>query len=333
MTDITLSQNYKRILVVKNRALGDAIMGLGTLQYLKEVFPDSEITYAVPKWIAPLFSGCKIAADKILSFELTTPQGWNHLWRSCQKGKFDIIYELHQKGRTEKFLKAYSIVSRTPYYFHNHNLEDRRAPAIQRDLETIAYSLKNSIEANTYLNYGPKIEPEKSSGHFDIILGVVATRKTKIWPLKHFASLTRLLKAEYPDCRIGIPISSSLFDQEIKTKLQEFAIEEHISFIQVDLDKLPFSLAGAKLYIGNDTGIKHLCIALGMKSLTLFGPEEPYEWHPYNTQRHPYFFKNNLYCRVEKAHFCSLNECSSMACLESFSPQKVMDTIKKENLY
>ncbi len=48
-----------KILVIKNRALGDAILTLGAIQYLSALMPEAQITYAVPGWVDPLFSDVK----------------------------------------------------------------------------------------------------------------------------------------------------------------------------------------------------------------------------------------------------------------------------------
>ncbi len=39
-------------------------------------------------------------------------------------------------------------------------------------------------------------------------------------------------------------------------------------------------LAGARLYIGNDSGITHLAAAIGVPTLALFGPTDPERWAP-----------------------------------------------------
>jgi len=47
-----------------------------------------------------------------------------------------------------------------------------------------------------------------------------------------------------------------------------------------DLSELAALLAGASLYIGNDTGITHLAAAAGANTLALFGPTNPAVWSP-----------------------------------------------------
>jgi heptosyltransferase-2 len=84
-------------------------------------------------------------------------------------------------------------------------------------------------------------------------------------------------------------------------------------------------LSKASMYIGNDTGLKHICIALGVKTYTFFGPEPPLEWHPY-------FYIEGLECRTRDAHFCGLSECESMVCLKDITVESCLFSDSYGNL-
>jgi heptosyltransferase-3 len=43
---------------------------------------------------------------------------------------------------------------------------------------------------------------------------------------------------------------------------------------------LAYWIKGARLYIGNDSGITHLAAAIGVPALALFGPGSPANWAP-----------------------------------------------------
>ncbi len=47
-----------------------------------------------------------------------------------------------------------------------------------------------------------------------------------------------------------------------------------------DLGELANWLAGARVYIGNDSGITHLAAAVGTPTVALFGPTDPELWGP-----------------------------------------------------
>ena len=91
--------------------------------------------------------------------------------------------------------------------------------------------------------------------------------------------------------------------------LSKVEFPKNVEVLEEDLSKLPELFAQAKLYIGNDTGLKHLAVAMGMKTYTLFGPIPPNEFHPYSRREHPYFYREGLECRTVTAHFCGLSIC------------------------
>ena len=60
----------RTILVVKNRAMGDSIMCLATLQWLRELYPEAKIVYGLPSCIIPLYKNVQTAADSYLNVDL-----------------------------------------------------------------------------------------------------------------------------------------------------------------------------------------------------------------------------------------------------------------------
>tara|TARA_R110002072_G_scaffold1989_5_gene16623 strand:+ start:78183 stop:79208 length:1026 start_codon:yes stop_codon:yes gene_type:complete len=326
------------ILVVKNRAMGDAIMGLSSIQYLKDNFPHAKIIYMVPEWIYPLFKNVKNQADLIIPLKLKTVSNAFSLAKTINKYKPQIVLELFQSGRTAKFFQIHRLVGGYQYLFHNHHLKKGESAILdqgeykantQRDLDGIWSHLfrDKKEEVPNHLDFIPTISPIKEiKKSKSIIFGVVATRETKMWPLNFYIDLAKMIKKDYPDISIDIPLGPG--DNSIKKALSK---ENHLfNFIETSLENLPHEIFHNQLYVGNDTGIKHIAIALGIKSFTLFGPEPPLEWHPYDKQIHPYFYRENLECRTRNAHYCGLTTCESMICLNQISPEQVFQGIKSE---
>jgi heptosyltransferase-2 len=321
----------KTLLVVKNRALGDSIMGLSTVQYLKKELPDTKIIYGVPKWIYPLYQDVQTLADDIIPLSFKTMSDWFESRRRIKEHKVDQVLELFQSGRTAKFFKLWQAFGGPQYSFHNHH--SKEGPVydqgviksnIQRDLDGAWTFYGKGKEPPHFINIPPHIERRPlNQGHF--ILGVVATRQTKMWPLSYYAELTHLISKKFPETKILIPLGPG--DSEIENELRG-KVSHDSEFLKVPLNELPQHLAGARHYIGNDTGLKHICVALGIPTYTLFGPEPPTEWHPYDPQKHPYYFREPLECRTRESHYCGLNTCQSMICLNEFKPSNLLDEIQ-----
>ena len=326
----------KNILLVKNRAIGDAVMGLSSIHYLRHIHPQANLYYGVPHWIAPLFDELNLPGVTVLPLSFSGVTTWIQNFRFLKSLNLDHVHELHQGGRSGKFFKFFSLLFGVKYSFHNHHLENGKEvidqgvikPLIQRDLDGICSFFKY-VEIPNYLDFTPNFGLEKKNKK-QVLFGVVATRETKMWPLEYFGKLATLISKYDSDIEILVPLSSSLEDEKIKKNLENMELPSSLSFVQVNLDKLPGVFEGSICYIGNDTGIKHLAVSLGIKSYTFFGPEDPKEWHPYDKKLHPYFFLEDVKCRTEKSHYCGLKLCDSMICLNQFLPEQVFNKIKDE---
>jgi heptosyltransferase-2 len=323
-----LNKNIK-ILILKNKALGDAVISLGSIQYLKTLFNKSNLTliYGVPQWIYPLFKHVTTDCEKIIP--LTWDSALRNIAQSC-----DLILELHQSSFGKKFFGSiFSLGLKSKYFFHNHHKkfetiiinQGKPLPAIQRDIEGVWSILRHLNMTNLscpspseFLNFPPRLIPQGLSTiqkKPQIILGVVASRKTKNWPFHYFEQLCHFIKKNYPHFEIIAPLSPKPEDQNLTSIISQFARP-----VTLPLEELPQLFSESSAYIGNDTGLKHLAVATGLPTLTFFGPDGPHEWHPYDQKKHPYLFCEPLPCRTRQSHFCGLSTCSHHICLEAITP-------------
>ena len=86
----------------------------------------------------------------------------------------------------------------------------------------------------------------------------------KNWPLRKFRALAARLEQVMPVRWLSGPEDPPL-DSAVRI---------------CDLYDLACWLAGARLFIGNDSGITHLAAAVGTPVLALFGPTDPNVWAP-----------------------------------------------------
>jgi ADP-heptose:LPS heptosyltransferase len=118
-------------------------------------------------------------------------------------------------------------------------------------------------------------ESKKTKG--PIVIHPGSGGASKCWPADRYESLIEKLLAD------GLKVMPILGEVEmerwpahrIESWMQRFSARQ-IS----DLDMLCDILAGARAYIGNDSGPSHLAALLGVPSIVLFGPSSPQIWRP-----------------------------------------------------
>lgn len=337
------------------RSLGDSILGLSSVSYLKKVFPKAKVVYGIYDWVYPLYENTITEADALFPLSFKTPSSWWRHLKFLRMEKFDLIIELHQRGSSRKFFNISPMFVKTPYFYHNHHLKkggfvlDQGVvkASIQRDLDGLWPVYRqfmgdwDSEKFSTtekgpphYLDFPPRLElqgfqahndEKRSQGQTTIVLGVAARESDKVWPLKYFNDLCRLLIAKNKDSRIVIPLSNTPFHSGMYEKLQSYALPPQVTFSHVPLNKLPEFLYGASLYIGNDTGDKHLCAALGMRTYTIFNNQDPEEWHPYELKNHRFFHRNK---NLEGNLFTGEFDPGKGSFLEQLKPEDVFSQLR-----
>jgi heptosyltransferase III len=106
----------------------------------------------------------------------------------------------------------------------------------------------------------PRIECPPGEGGYVVIHPFSGSVK-KNWPLDRYRELAR---------RLAGPVQWTAGPEEPLEGAARFT----------DLYELACWLAGARLYIGNDSGITHLAAAVGTPVVALFGPTDPACWAP-----------------------------------------------------
>jgi ADP-heptose:LPS heptosyltransferase len=112
----------------------------------------------------------------------------------------------------------------------------------------------------------PRLDCPRWEGGFAVIHPFSGSAK-KNWPLARYCELAHAIGARMPVRWCAGP---------------EEPLEGTVRF--ADLYELACWLAGARLYIGNDSGITHLAAATGAPVVALFGPTDPAVWAPRGPQ-------------------------------------------------
>jgi ADP-heptose:LPS heptosyltransferase len=81
-------------------------------------------------------------------------------------------------------------------------------------------------------------------------------------------------------------------------------------------------LSKVDLHFSYDNGPKHLAIAVGTATLSLFATDPPYLWNPIDDPNHPYILAD-VPCK-----FCRLTKCPLMICMKQIEPETILTKIE-----
>jgi hypothetical protein len=236
-----------RRLIIRPGAIGDCILSIPAMEHL--VGDYTEVW--VPSPLIPLIQFAD-AARSIASTGLDllgipdreTPEQLHAKLQS-----FDSIVSWYGSNRSEFRNAMLSI---------NPNCEFHSA--LPRDFSVHATDFF-ATQAGVPLGLIPRIRVEKTEPRNTVAIHPFSGSKKKNWPLHRYCELA---------AQLGCEVDWLAGPEEELPEARRFE----------NLAELAAFIAGAHLYIGNDSGITHLAAAVGIKTLAIFGPKSPKIWEP-----------------------------------------------------
>ena len=179
----------------------------------------------------------------------------------------------------------------------------------QKDAEGLPPQLKNIIDAE-----GPIV----------ILVPGGAFGPSKCWPAKRYGETAKLLKEKY-DAEVLVSVAPN--EEELKTAETICSIANeavNLGEFKLSLEQLKAIFGKSDLVITNDTGPRHIAIALERKMITLFGPNDP-EW------THTGFKDEIQIVGTADCQPCAKPHCfrKTHICMESITVEKVMENVEK----
>ena len=262
-------------------ALGDFINALPALKALRLTGQAGEITLiGNPLWL-PLSSAGKIV-DKTLSMERLPlyagfqPDLTDTHPLSLFLKDFDLIISWFgdREGTWERNLKRISGNEIHVYPFHQYLSFNGHVSEYY--LKTLQDAGLFKIRDRPFAGRALMIEPVFEGPYLCVQPG--SGSKNKNWPKANFLEV--LCQASRRWTLPSHVLLGPAEDDDQRSCWQ--TTENPFLFVHSDLPILDAAgiLAGARLYVGNDSGITHLAAALGTPTIALFGPTDPHRWAP-----------------------------------------------------
>jgi heptosyltransferase-3 len=105
-----------------------------------------------------------------------------------------------------------------------------------------------------------------------------ATFFTRRWAVENYAQVARWLQQEHGLASVVAPGPG---DHEILPAIREHFCAPNVVLEGVNVREMIALIAGARLFLGNDTGPTHLASATGRPAVVVFGSSDSVTWGPW----------------------------------------------------
>lgn len=310
-------QPVRKLLAIKFRSLGDTVLMTAPLQALRTAYPQAEIHVAVIASWGELLEALP-GVDRVWRYDrpkdrVARARRLVSLGFKLRQQGFDTVINFHASPSSAALSAATGALTRS---IHFHGLKDKNKfstlevpgkgvvkPVIERDMDAVR-ALGVPVEAGMLPML---VVPDHEARHPGPILsiGLGASRRTKQWPIERYAELAiRWVERSKGSAVAVVDAQESALEREFRLAVQALLPPREVNErIQVEkglpLLELGSLLKKSAVFAGNDSGPKHMAVAVGTPTVTLFGPEDPFEWHPYPRDRHLALHIDGLACRKD----------------------------------
>jgi len=261
------------VAIIRLRSLGDCVLTTPALSLLKQARPDLQIAVVVEDCFAPVFAG-NPDVDRILA-----PN-------AAGVGRFrpHLAINLHGGATSVRLMLAAASGLRAGFgHFRFQPMYNVRIPRAQEILgvDREVHTAEHLASAMFYLGV-PQTEIPRarlfaaplSRPRPYAVLHPFASEPGKTWPRESFLAVAKHLAYD-----LGL---EAVFVSGANEDLSAFS--EHTCFEGAPLEEVKSLLAGATLFVGNDSGPAHIAAAFGRPVVVLFGSSDVDHWRPWRTE-------------------------------------------------
>jgi ADP-heptose:LPS heptosyltransferase len=262
-----------RVAIIRLRSLGDSVLTTPALSLLKQARPDLRVAVVVEDRFAPVFAG-NPDVEQILA-----PN-------AASVGRFrpHLALNLHGGATSVRMMLAAAAGLRAGFaHFRFQPMYNLRIPRAQEilNVDRKVHTAEHLASAMFYLGVPLAQIPRArlfataiSRPRPFAVLHPFASEAAKTWPQENFLAVAKHLHGD-----LGI---EPLFIGGAGEDLSAFA--EFSCFQGAPLEEVKSLLAGASIFIGNDSGPAHIAAAFGRPVVVLFGSSEVDNWRPWRTE-------------------------------------------------
>ena len=300
-----------KVLVIRLKYIGDTLLSLPLCRSIKNSYPDAEVHYLMYEPIAPLYQndeGLEPGIDAlqvITAEEKKKPAKYLKKLHQLRRERYDIVIDTLTVPATvliSRFTGAERIIgfdkgkARSNWYTHkiphvpNVSSLKQKLQLLNGMPDPVTPVTDMQLHFSTQEQHAIRQKLSNHGVDLDrplILLSPIARLRIKLWPEAYFVELGRWLLDDYssrngndPDMQLLIAWGPGEQQQAktIKQKIQQASADQGRKarvFCDIktsDVRELAALASQCQLYIGNDTGPRHIAEAAGIPTFTIFSP-------------------------------------------------------------
>ncbi len=264
----------EKILIIKHGALGDFVLSVGTMRYIREMHPDASFSLMTMSPFVSMAKQMDMFDEYIVD---NRPSAWNlpymfKLLRQIARQKFTYIYDLQASSRTRyryypmlRWLMPQSFVWVNYRKFVEYRIEKKGSFGLGRQIRNGVHA-PIKVSDLTFLKGEGKHFDELPERYVLMIPGCSPNHPYKRWPIENFQKLVQRLADEGIH---SVVIGTNIEAEEVNAIASSSPMAVNM-LNKTSLLDVPQLAVRAIACVGNDTGPSHMASLSGCFSIALY---------------------------------------------------------------
>jgi lipopolysaccharide heptosyltransferase II len=320
--------------------MGDVLLTTPALRALRNAFPKSRLTVLVTRPGREILAG-NPDVDEVIVLDKSSWRPQVDIVGAVRRKRFDLVVDFLCNPRTALITILSGAGTRVGY---NVGLRRLAYNVVKprdefRDGRKVAkYAAEVNLDVVRYLGVKAQssglvfsVDPESraavdgflasnelEAGGF-VCMSPAGSWPAKTWEREKFAALADLVTT-----RVGMRtvILWGPGERELADSMVGLMKTPGVVACETSVREAGALLASSALFVSNDSGLKHIAVAVGTPTVTVFGPTNPKTWNPVSPMHKAVSADVDCLC-------CDKNTCGSMDCMKRLTVEAVFSAVEE----
>lgn len=333
-------KNPKRFLIIQLRRLGDVLLTTPVIDVLKEHFPDAQVDFLTEE----AFVDVLVDNPKLSTIFILNKDSWHEqltLLRRIRKNKYDYVLDFFGNPRSSWWSFFSGAKKRVGYTYpvrqYLYNIRVTPDPRPKYVIDFKMDLLKPLGIPTTRRTMSLQVAPDVQKKMRDFLCAHGWDGKKKLvailtpnvrkrsmvknWRMDGYVTLAERVQQE---CNAAVVIIWGPGEEEDAYAMKRMTRGDNVIVApQTTVREHAALVSLCSMLVTGCSGPKHIAVALGVPTVTIFGPTQEVCWNPPNNPKH-IAVKADIPCIA-----CDKTACETMECMKRVSVDMVMNAVKR----